>query len=239
MQIKSVLLATAFAFVGISGANAADAIQYQEPVAAAPVQSFSWGGAYLGGQIGYGWGKSRYSDPAFVSAFTDQLKPDGFLGGLYAGYNFDLGNSVILGVDGDITYNNLKDGDSEDFGGIVIGNNTKLRWSGAVRARAGVAVDRFLPYIAGGVAFGSVKNSGYFDVVGLENFTGADTKTMTGWTLGAGVDYAATDNLIVRLEYRYTDYGRKDFSGTTDIFSYDTGNKLKTSDIRLGVAYKF
>jgi len=234
MQIKSVLLATAFAFAGISGANAADAIQYQEPVAA-PVQSFSWGGAYLGGQIGYGWGKSRFSGPDF----PDQFKPDGFLGGLYAGYNFDLGNNVILGVDGDITYNNLKDSESEDFGGIVIGSNTKLRWSGAVRARAGVAVDRFLPYIAGGVAFGSVRNNTYFDVIGFQNFSSTDTKTMTGWTIGAGVDYAATDNLIVRLEYRYTDYGRKDFSGTNDLFSFETGNKLKTSDIRLGVAYKF
>ncbi len=35
---------------------------------------------------------------------------------------------------------------------------------------------------------------------------------MTGWAAGAGVDYAATDNVIVRLEYRYTDYGHKDFS---------------------------
>lgn len=239
MQIKSVLLATAFAFAGISGANAADAIQYQEPVAAVPVQSFSWGGAYLGGQVGYGWGKSRYSDTVFVSAFTDQLKPDGFLGGLYAGYNFDLGNQVILGVDGDITYNNLKDGQLEDFGGINIGNDTKVRWSGAVRARAGLAVDRFLPYIAGGVAFASVRNSGYFEYVGFEKFTAVDTKTMTGWTVGAGVDYAATDNLIVRLEYRYTDYGRKDFSGSDAFVILDTENKLKTNDIRLGVAYKF
>lgn len=36
-------------------------------------------------------------------------------------------------------------------------------------------------------------------------------KTLTGWTLGAGVDYAATVNLIARLEYRYTGFGSKDF----------------------------
>lgn len=234
MKIKWVLLATAFAFARISGANAADAIQYQEPVAAAPVQSFSWSGAYLGGQVGYGWGKSTFSNPFF----SGDLKPDGFLGGLYAGYNFDVGNSLILGIDGDITYNNLKDGEVEDFGGIYIGTENKLRWSGAIRGRAGFAADRFLPYIAGGVAFGKVRNSAYFDMGDLY-VSSADTKTMTGWTVGAGVDYAATDNLIVRLEYRHSDYGRKSFSGTNEIFSFDTENNFKTNEIRLGVAYKF
>lgn len=235
MNIKAILIASSAVFAGISGANAADAIQYQEPVPAIAAPSFSWAGGYFGGQIGYGWGKSRFTDPNF----SGDLKPDGFLGGLYAGYNFDVGNNVILGVDGDITYNNLKDSESEDFGGgIFAGAETKLRWSGAVRARAGYAVDRFLPYIAGGVAFGSVKNSGYFDL-GTDYFSASQSKTLTGWTAGAGVDYAATDNIIVRLEYRYTDYGRKDFGGSNDFFSFDTGNKLKTNEIRLGVAYKF
>ena len=108
--------------------------------------------AYIGGQIGYGWGKSEFED-----AF--RVKPDGFLGGLYAGYNFDVGNNFILGVDGDITYNNLKDNYSATDGDIAGDLESKLRWSGAVRARAGVAFDRFMPYIAGGVAFGSVKNT--------------------------------------------------------------------------------
>lgn len=235
MNIKTILLSSTVAFAGISGANAADAIQYEEPAPVIAASAFSWTGGYVGGQIGYGWGKSRFNN----SDFAGNLKPDGFLGGVYAGYNFDLGNNVVLGVDGDVTYNNLKDSESEDFGGLIVGAQSKLRWSGAVRARAGYAVDRFLPFVTGGVAFGSVKNSAYLDVVGVESFSASQTKTLTGWTAGAGVDYAATDNLIVRLEYRYTDYGRKDFSASNEVFSFNTGNKFKTSDVRLGVAYKF
>jgi len=233
MKLKSLLLASTVALVAATGAQAADAIVYEEPapVIAAPV--FSWNGAYLGGQVGYGWGKSRFGDD-FGSL---NLKPDGFLGGLYAGYNFDLGNSVVLGVDGDITYNNLKDSYSEDLGDLASASiESKLRWSGAVRARAGYAVDRFLPYIAGGVAFGSVKNT-LSASDGDEFASVSQTKTHTGWTLGAGVDYAATDNVIVRLEYRYTDYGHKDYNfgeGGEGI-----RDKFKTNDIRLGVAYKF
>lgn len=229
MNIKSLLLASTAFFVGVAGANAADAIVYEEPapiVDVAPV--FSWAGAYIGGQIGYGWGRSELGDL--------RLKPDGFLGGLYAGYNFDVGDNFILGIDGDVTYNDLDKGYSvyDPVWDVSGGIKSKLRWSGAVRARAGVAVDRWMPYIAGGVAFGNVKNTAWFDD-GVISGGDSQSKTLTGWTAGAGVDYAATDNVIVRLEYRYTDYGHKDF-GYSD---FGVRNKFKTHDIRLGVAYKF
>ncbi|MBC2884190.1 porin family protein [Ochrobactrum sp. CM-21-5] len=222
MKLKALLLASTVALVAATGAKAADAVIEQEPVPVIVAPTFTWNGAYIGGQIGYGWGRSDFDD----GIDTLRLKPDGFLGGVYAGYNFDLGNNVVLGIDGDITYNNLKD----DFNGAGGSLESKLRWSGAVRARAGYAVDRFLPYIAGGVAFGSVKNSG--DVAGV-GFS--DSNTLTGWTIGGGVDYAATDNVIVRLEYRYTDYGDKDF----DFGGATVNDDFRTNEIRLGVAYKF
>ena len=234
MTLKSLLLASTVALLATTGAKAADAIVYEEPAPVISAPVFSWNGAYLGGQIGYGWGKSRFQG----GDDTVNLKPDGFLGGLYAGYNYDLGNSVVLGIDGDITYNNLKDSAAlvgEDIAdGVTL--ESKLRWSGAVRARAGYAVDRFLPYIAGGVAFGSVKNTIAFSN-GEIPFGDARTKTHVGWTAGAGVDYAATDNVIIRLEYRYTDYGHKDYD--FDFGGEAIRDKFKTNEVRLGVAYKF
>lgn len=161
------------------------------------------------------------------------IKPNVFLGGLYAGYNFDVGNNVILGIDGDVTYNDLskcKDYYLGDDGSYAFSQKEKLRWSGAVCARAGYAIDRFLPYIAGGVTFGNVKSELYNGDAGFSN-----SQTLTGWTLGTGVDYAATDNLILRLEYRYTDYGDKDFNAGG--LGYNVGHK--NSDVRLGLAYKF
>lgn len=225
MKIKTILFASILASAGISVANAADAIQYQEPAPAIVASSFTWNGAYIGGQIGYGWGKSHFTS----LLNSGGLKPNGFLGGIYAGYNFALENNVVLGADIDVTYNDLTKrhaNPSEEF-------ETELQWSGAARVRAGYAVGRFLPYIAGGVAFGQVQNK--YSITAL-NSTYSDKETVTGWTIGAGVDYAATDNVIVRLEYRYTDFGRKDFDfgGTAGV-----PNKFKTNDIRLGVAYKF
>ncbi|MCK1978082.1 hypothetical protein LNK15_13690, partial [Jeotgalicoccus huakuii] len=82
-------------------------------------------------------------------------------------YNFDLGNNVVLGIDGDVTYNDVSKDIDVFAGGVPVGDfETKLRWSGAVRARVGYAVDRFMPYLAGGVAFGNIKNSGSIDNIG-------------------------------------------------------------------------
>ncbi|AAL52188.1 MULTISPECIES: outer membrane protein [Brucella] len=236
MNIKSLLLASTVVLVAATGAKAADAVIEQEPAPVVVAPTFTWNGAYLGGQIGYGWGRSTLSD----EDTSIRVKPDGFLGGLYAGYNFDMGNNFVLGVDGDITYNDLdaSHSDTDPDLDLTTGVDSKLRWSGAVRARMGVAMDRWMPYIAGGVAFGNVKNSVSL-TDGIESIGVSQSKTMTGWAAGAGVDYAATDNVIVRLEYRYTDYGHKDFSVVDGDLSVEARNKFKTHDIRLGVAYKF
>jgi len=228
MKLKALLLASTVALIAATGAKAADAVVEQEPAPVVVAPTFTWSGAYIGGQVGYGWGKSNFSGDVFTYG---DVKPDGFLGGLYAGYNFDLGNNVVLGIDGDVTYNDVSKGIDIYDGDLAVGSfDNKLRWSGAVRARAGYAFDRFLPYIAGGVAFGDVKNSGSIDGIGF-----SESKTLTGWTIGGGVDYAATDNLILRLEYRYTDYGDKDIN----FGDLSVKNDFKTNEVRLGVAYKF
>ncbi len=230
MNLKVILSASLIAIAASSSAFAADAIVSEEPVPfVAPV--FSWGGAYIGGEIGWGWGRGKLDGDADNYA---EFKPNGFLGGVYAGYNFDLGNNVILGIDGNFDYNDLKESQDYLSGGVrpvQTSLESKLEWSGAVRARAGYAIDRFMPYIAGGVAFGHVKNS----VIIGGSTSYSDSQTLTGWTAGAGIDYAATDNITLRLEYRYTDFGNKDF-GVDD---FSTRGSFKTNDIRLGIAYKF
>jgi outer membrane immunogenic protein len=229
MKFRILLGASLLAVVASTGAYAADAIVAQEPAPmAAP--AFSWGGAYIGGEVGWGWGRAKLDDKN--NGQSSEFKPNGFIGGVYAGYNFDMGNNVILGVDGNFDYNDLKKSHDYISNGSAVQTSaeTKLRWSGAVRARAGYAVDRLMPYIAGGVAFGGVKNS-----LNIGGSSYDSNKTLTGWTIGTGVDYAATDNVLLRLEYRYTDFGNKDFG----LGNINTRGSFKTNDIRLGVAYKF
>lgn len=209
----------------ISIASAADVVWEQEP-AAAPL--FSWGGPYIGAQIGYGWGKSNIE---LDNNVTLTPKPKGFLGGLYAGYNFDVGSNFILGVDGDITYTNMRNSFDWTIAGITLTDRASMRWAGAVRARIGYAYDRVLPYLAGGVAFGNFRNSVQF----LGTTIASSSETYTGYTVGGGLDYAATNNIILRLEYRYTDYGTNAFA----FRNRDNDIDFKTNEVRVGVAYKF
>lgn len=224
---SSILLATL-----TTGAYAADAISAQEPAPSyaspatiAPV--FNWSGAYIGGQVDYSMMKGKFS---YANSPEGKGTGKSFLGGIYTGYNFDIGNNVILGTELDFTtaFNKAK---KDDASGYAAYASTQVRWAGAARARVGYAVDRFLPYIAGGIVMGGVKDS-----LTTKNSSFTNDKTRTGWTVGGGVDYAATDNVVLRLEYRYTDFGKENYNLNN---STNFSRKLSTNDIRIGVAYKF
>lgn len=201
---------------GVGAATAADLSQgnYTPPpdITYNPAPAFSWTGAYAGGLVGYGWGKAE-TDNGDVDA-------DGFLGGLFAGYNYDLGNNVIVGVEADGTY-----GNQEGSGGTP---NTRVEnnWNGTVRGRLGYAMDRFMVYGTGGLAVGKldVREGGI-----------SDSNTAIGWTAGAGVETALTNNVIGRVEYRYTDLGSDSYSlgsGPTDV-------SLSSQSVMVGLGLKF
>ena len=223
--MKKLLLGLSFSLLA-STAFAADAI-VEEVVYDAPI--FSWTGGYIGLQAGYAWGDGNLDQiggPGFVE--TD---PDGFLGGVYAGYNYQMPSNIVIGAELDVVYANV-DGTGQVFTapGVPLPGASateELNWSGAARLRLGYAVDRFLPYIAGGVAFGDIE---------ISNNSGAPSfgDTFSGWTIGGGVDYALTDNLLLRAEYRYTDFGSESFGGLAD-----SDVDLETNEVRFGIAYKF
>jgi opacity protein-like surface antigen len=61
---------------------------------------------------------------------------------------------------------------------------------------------------------------------------------LSGWTVGAGLDYAFTNNVFGRIEYRYTDLGTTNFL-SVPTNSGESGNKVTISDLRVGIAHKF
>jgi outer membrane immunogenic protein len=225
------LLLTSAMLCGLAGqALAADAIVYSDPapMADAPL-AFAWTGAYIGGQVGYLWG-----DGDFRSLAGDAtIEPDGWLAGLYAGYNYQMANNIVLGADADFAWSGADDSTTayDDLGAVGT-LDTEMKWEGALRARLGYAVERFLPYVAGGVAFGKLKGEVYN---ALGEYQGSDSDTNVGWTLGVGLDYAFTDNIIARAEYRYTDLGTFDGS----VAGFGSKTDYQTNDVRMGVAYKF
>jgi len=225
MKIRYLLAASVAALLTTGSAKAADIIHYQEPV----IPVYSWQGAYVGAQIGGAWSDTSIR---FDHEYSVSPDPSGFIGGLYAGYNVDVGNSVVLGIETDFLWTDLSKTKTRTFDDDdVISSRLKEKWAGATRIRAGYAADRWLPYITAGVAYGKIEGR----VTDGDGNRYDASKTKTGWTAGAGIDYAMTDNILLRLEYRYTDFGKKTF----DYGDNSLRTKFKTNDFRVGVAYKF
>jgi outer membrane immunogenic protein len=211
MLRKRILAAGLILFAGnVGGAAAADLGSYTpspEP-SYAPQTGFSWTGPYVGAMIGYGWGNSKLNG--------HNANADGVTGGAYAGYNFAISN-FLLGVEGDATASGMEGKNS----GFTVSNP----WDATLRARAGVTIDRVLLYGTGGVAFGDVK---------VKNGASSDSNTETGWTAGVGAEAAITNNVIGRVEYRYTDLGSDNFA-TTPASKVD----FTSNQVFAGVGFKF
>ncbi len=56
---------------------------------------------------------------------------------------------------------------------------------------------------------------------------------MVDFTLGGGIDFAMTDHILLRAEYCYSDFGKKEFKKDYLKLGY------KSNDFRISIAYKF
>lgn len=204
------------------------------PVDTVPAPALSWTGAYLGVQAGHLWADGSFKTEAHPEVDANgQL--GGWLGGVYAGYDHQFSNNLVLGVDADFAWYGVDDfvqfKDPTLNWPAESGIKYKLEWGGSARVRAGYAMDRFMPYVAGGVAFAQADVASYFG----GKVTGRAKPNLVGWTLGAGVDYAMTDNVIARAEFRYVDLGTFDHTAGNEVGHGD----IKGGEVRLGVAYRF
>lgn len=194
-MLKTVLLTTTALFALTQAAAAADVVAYESPAPVAEVaQPFSWSGAYFGVDAGHGWLDGDFSVVGAPGSVSEDF--DGATVGAFVGYNWQFSNGFVTGLEGDLSYNF---NDNEYLGAVEVGTD----WAGSVRAKVGYAFDRALIYAAGGWT----ATSGYVDVDAADF---DESETFHGWTLGAGVDYAVTDNMFLRAEYRYNDFGDKD-----------------------------
>ena len=112
----------------------------------------------------------------------------------------------------------------------------------------GYAVDKWLFFVTGGAAWTKVDNSQFATTGGTAaNFSALDSTRRTGWTVGAGVDYAPAalkGNWIIRAEYLYVDFGSYTaFTAPLLIpnanYATNLSTRLDNHIVRFGLAYKF
>lgn len=188
--------------------------------------AFQWSGFYAGVNAGYGLGTAS-REPAGGGAVTENNTGGGDIG-IQTGYNVDLGG-FVLGGEADLQWSSIAY--SADLG--VPGTlKASVDGFGTLRARAGIVFDRAMPYITGGAAFARSTLS----LTDPTNVITSQTNTHLGWTIGAGLEAAATDNITLKAEYLYVDLGRQTYS-TAPGGNIDLGQRFGV--IRGGINYKF
>jgi outer membrane immunogenic protein len=211
--------AAAFGLIalGMAPAFAADAVMEEPPAPAAPMETppvNTWSGPYAGVTLGYGFaGQTDVGDPAL------EIETDGFLAHGFAGYQMQNGN-FVYGLEGDVGYGGYE--------GDNLGVESKAGLDGSLRARLGVAVTPDI--LLYGTAGGALQNNEITDAVG-----NSDSNTHLGWTAGAGADVKITEQVFGRVEYRYTDFGSKDYNLGGTNFEADS----RDHRVMFGVGMKF
>jgi outer membrane immunogenic protein len=168
-------------------AGAADLPPYYQPGPAYnPI--YTWTGFYVGINGGGGWGSSQWDA---VNSFDVS---GGLIGGT-VGYNWQFGQAVV-GAEGDIDWSGIKGTTTVLCPG---GCETRNKWLATARGRLGLAFDRFLPYVTGGLAFG--------DINATVPILPGGSISNAGWTVGAGLEVGLVSNVSLKAEYLYVDLG--------------------------------
>jgi opacity protein-like surface antigen len=222
----------------------------------APIQTYNWSGFYLGGHAGYRWGDASFSGPGYdfdpgIGTVTfpprsESYHPNGGIIGVQAGYNFMITPSILAGVEGDWTWGSSSNSAAGQFilfanDGLLFASETRLTWQATIRGRLGVVNGPWLFYGTGGVAFARVHwtDTSSFTFLGSTTaaFSSDVGKTMTGFAVGAGIEYLWTANWIARLEYLYENFG--DVSVPFGLGPQTGSLDLNVNKVRVGLSYKF
>lgn len=227
-----------------------------------PAANYQWSGCYVGlnggaGTVGSNFTTTVGAGTYLVAGDSAEVSNDGTgsrnganaLGGGQIGCNWQS-NTIVLGIEGDFDYfkstaayvNNTSllpvSGNA-----FAIGQSLTTDYFASVRSRIGIAADRNLAYITGGVAFTHASyTESYSDAVGGAGVATA-SQFLTGWVAGAGWEHAFTDHWLFRFEYLISGFPKINASGViagpggTNPMSGSADLLLQVA--RAGVNYKF
>jgi outer membrane immunogenic protein len=266
MRHRFLGMAGLLAAVAAGPALAAD-LATKVPVYKAPeLVPATWTGFYIGVNGGYGTGDWDGSQ-SFVQgaccavgpldSSTHSVNTNGGLAGGQVGYNWQIGR-IVTGIEGDVDWSNIRGNSGlltpfpqdfprsgEPFWTFGVRNN----WLATIRGRLGYDVGGTLIYGTGGLAIGGFHETHSIADPGNGACNGpcptaSHNETKVGWTVGAGIEQALSNNWSVKAEYLYT--GFANVGGTmawdnpavgpaTDGFKGD----FKISTFKAGVNYRF
>ena len=192
---------------------------------------YNWSGFYVGAHIGYGSSRAVSFVPAV--GVTNSNNAKGVLGGGQIGYNYQTG-SWVFGIEGDYSAADVKLNQSGGPGGFTA--TIKNDFFATAAGRVAYAFDRLLIFGKGGAAWTRDK----LDVSNATGGTGTGRFDRTGWVAGAGIEYGILNNLSIKAEYNYLQFGNvtETLTTTGGLLALPSIAKLSTHIVKLGVNFR-
>jgi outer membrane immunogenic protein len=270
--MKRLLLAsvTLLALTGTNAARAGDmppAVIYPAGAppgvvypAAGPLFTFT--GFYVGGTVGGALGSSKYTEtpggafaafgPAAVSNIAavgkSSTAPRGVIGGLEAGYNWQIGH-FVLGFEADFSGWDMSSNSGVTGVGLPLAapfsssTTVSSNWLFTARPRVGFANGNQLLYLTGGLAVSNFDFSQSIILGGAgATLAGSSSSTQVGWTAGFGIEYALSWNWSIKAEYLYVSFPNQSAHQVVSAAPAFTGTataNLTASIARAGFDYRF
>ncbi len=227
------LVAAAIFGASCATALAADPPSLEGAPIYAPPPAFTWTGFSIGIVGGGAWGRAEQTDSTPWSSGTYSV--GGGLVGASLGYNWQVSN-FVFGLEGDGSAAWVRGstlGIPPAFPACFLPNcEANLEALGTGRARLGIVVDRFLPYLTGGGAIGALH--------GQEGGSGG-TRAVVGWTVGAGIEAKLSQDWSAKLEYLHLDLGNSVLFDEPIPGAGVFAERVRFSSeiVRVGIDYRF
>ena len=200
----------------------------------------NWDGPYIGASAGYVDTKDNGARPIFPQ-WTNDISLNGSTVAIYTGYNWQFAEKKVLGIE--VSYsdrNNFSGSDYLKNRGVIddyYALETNINRVVTLTARLGRLFNdsQSMLYMIAGLSKADVERIWLDD----PNDPTLDhhSHTQTGWTAGIGVEHAFNDNLSIKGEYKYTDYG--DETMDVDLWGEIWKQELSEKSLSLGLSYRF
>jgi len=209
--------------------------------AKAPVVAAAWTGCFVGAQLG-----AAISDDKIRS--SGDFTSTGAAAGGQIGCDYQFAPNWVVGVGAQALWLDLTSrtaGRLVDFAtGAVVPSQFTVRndFLAAATARIGYSfAPTWLAYGKGGAAWTHEKSDIVFTLPARPTIDGKGDRTVTGWTAGAGVEWAFAPHWTAVLEYDYYDFGDNAFRLTDPRNrGFATGSlKDRINTVSVGVNYRF
>ena len=207
--------------------------------APAPAYIRTWNGCFAGVHTG-----GAFSDDKIRS--SSDFSSIGFLAGGQVGCDYQSASSWVVGVGGRAAWSSLSSntpGRGIDSAGVIFPTQFTVANDFLASATARVGYSFFggwLAYAGGGVAWTREKESIVFTPPGFGFAVNPSAATFrTGWTTGAGLEWAFAPHWSTNFEYDYYDFGSNDFLLTGAAVGFRGNLRDTIHTFTAGLNYRF